>query len=318
MSKNQSVSKREALVRQQPTIYTFDFKNVPADKYAQTLDVLFHNPDFSEAVEKRNRLVKTADRMRPGTNEMMSLARTIQQHDRKLADIMYTSIVQTNLHSDESFDFISFDTLLKYYVDYSRNGMKQNVDKLAGRLDKLTFLADMLETLVTDIKGDMREIFGDNIQFNQFDAVSQVLLQLRGFFKSSRNKNAESPEAQLFFDYSDSINDYLEKRLKTYTDKYRKIHPIVETYTEQDMVAAVNQFCGTENTFGADILKHTESGGTYIDAFALVLKLDKEQTERLDNLVERVDSDKFTDADLKYSFAVSDAIMKLYKRPDKK
>lgn len=93
MAKSNPIKAREQLVRNQPTIYSFDFKDVPPGKYAETLDVLFHNPDYSEAVEKRNRLVKSAERLRPGSSEMINLVRTIQQHDRKLADIMYSSIV---------------------------------------------------------------------------------------------------------------------------------------------------------------------------------------------------------------------------------
>lgn len=177
MAKSNPIKAREQLVRNQPTIYSFDFKDVPSGKYAETLDVLFHNPDYSETVEKRNRLVKSAERLRPGSSEMINLVRTIQQHDRKLADIMYSSIVQTNLHSDVGYDFLSFSTLLKYYVDYKKDGMRERVDRMAANLDKVTFLADMLESIVTDVKADMREVFDGSIEFNQFDAVLKVLTQ---------------------------------------------------------------------------------------------------------------------------------------------
>lgn len=132
MAKSKPTLTREQVVRNQPTIYTFNFKDVPVSKYAETLDVLFHNPDYNDAVDKRNRLVKSADRLRPGTSEMANIVRTIQQHDRKLADIMYASIVQTNLHSEVSNDFLSFDTLLKYYVDYRQEGMRERVSVMAA------------------------------------------------------------------------------------------------------------------------------------------------------------------------------------------
>ena len=56
-------------------------------------------------------------------------------------------------------------------------------------------------------------MFDDIVEFHQFDAVSHVLTQLRGFFKTVRRGNFDSPESQLYFDYADSINDYLDKRL---------------------------------------------------------------------------------------------------------
>lgn len=315
MAKSKPTLTREQVVRNQPTIYTFNFKDVPVSKYSETLDVLFHNPDYNETVEKRNRLVKSADRLRPGTSEMANIVRTIQQHDRKLADIMYASIVQTNLHSEVSNDFLSFDTLLKYYVDYRQEGMRERVSLMAANLDKITFLADMLESVVTDVKADMRHVFEDVVEFHQFDAVSHVLTQLRGFFNTARSKDVDSPEAQLYFDYSDSINDYLEKRLKTYTDKYRKLHPAAPVYTEADLVEGINQFFGRNDKFDMSLIAHTESGGCYIDFKALSLRLDDSDIEKLRNVTEKMKSNKTTDVELRYSFNATDLIMRHYKRP---
>lgn len=316
MAKTKPILTREQVVRNQPTVYTFNFKDVPVSKYAETLDVLFHNPDYNDAVDKRNRLVKSADRLRPGTSEMANIVRTIQQHDRKLADIMYASIVQTNLHSEVTNDFLTFDTLLKYYIDYRKDGMRERVDRMAANLDKVTFLADMLESVVTDVKADMRHVFDGGVDFNQFDAVSNVLTQLRGFFKSARSKDANSPEAQLYFDYSDSINDYLEKRLKTYTDKYRKLHPAAPVYTEADLVEGLHQFFGRNDKFDMSLIAHTESGGCYIDFKALSLRLDDRDVEKLKKVSDKMKSNNTTDVELRYSFNATDLIMRHYKRPN--
>lgn len=318
MAKSNPIKAREELVRNQPTIYSFNFRDVPSGKYAETLDVLFHDPDYSEAVEKRNRLVKSAERLRPGSSEMLNLMRTIQQHDRKLADTMYAFIVQTNLHSEVSYDFLSFGTLLKYYVDYKKDGMRERVDRMAANLDKVTFLADMLESIVTDVKADMREVFDGSIEFNQFDAVLKVLTQLRGFFKSARRGDAESPEAQLYFDYSDSINEYIEKRLKTYTTKYRKIHPAAPVYTEADLIEGLNQFFGRSEKFDMSVIAHTESGGCYIDLAQLCLRLSRNDIERIEKVTGKMQSNSMTDAALRYSFNATDLIMSHFKRPKPK
>ena len=315
MAKSKPILTREQVVRNQPTVYTFNFKDVPVSKYAKTLDVLFHNPDYNDAVDKRNRLVKSSDRLRPGSSEMANIVRTIQQHDRKLADIMYASIVQTNLHSEVSNDFLSFDTLLKYYVDYRKAGMRERVSRMAANLDKVTFLADMLESVVTDVKDDMRQVFDDVVEFHQFDAVSHVLTQLRGFFNTARSKDVNSPEAQLYFDYSDSINDYLEKRLKTYTYKYRKLHPAAPVYTEDDLVEGLNQFFGRNDKFDMSLIGHTESGGCYIDFKALSMRLDDRDVEKLKKVSDKMKSNNTTDVELRYSFNATDLIMRHYKRP---
>ena len=315
MAKTKPILTREQVVRNQPTVYTFNFKDVPVSKYAETLDVLFHNPDYNDAVDKRNRLVKSSDRLRPGSSEMANIVRTIQQHDRKLADIMYAAIVQTNLHSDVSNDFLTFDTLLKYYVDYRKAGMRERVSRMAANLDKITFLADMLESVVTDVKCEMRQVFGDTVEFGQFDGVSHVLTQLRGFFKTARRDDFDSPEAQLYFDYSDSINDYLEKRLKTYTEKYRKLHPAAPVYTEDDLVEGLNQFFGRNDKFDMSLIAHTDSGGCYINFTQLSLRLDNSDIEKLSKVTEKMRSNNIADVELRDSFNATDLIMRHYKRP---
>lgn len=315
MAKSKPTPISEQAVCNQPTVYTFNFKEVPISKYAETLDILFHNPDYNELVEKRNKLVKSADRLRSGTSEMANIVRTIQQRDRRLADIMYASIVQANIRSEVSNDFLSFDTLLKYYVDYRKDGMRECVSRMAANLDKVTFLADMLESVVTDVKCEMRQVFGDTVEFGQFDGVSHVLTQLRGFFNTARSKDVDSPEAQLYFDYSDSINDYLEKRLKTYTDKYRKLHPAAPVYTEDELVEGLNQFFGRNDKFDMSLIGHTESGGCYIDFKALSLRLDDRDVEKLKKVSDKMKSNNTTDVELRYSFNATDLIMRHYKRP---
>lgn len=306
---------REEFVRLQPTVYQFHFKDVPSTQYAKSLDVLFHNPDYLDAVEKRNRIVETSKRMRVGTSEMRNLLRTIQQHDRRLADIMYATMVQTNLRSDVSYDFMNFSTLLKYYVDYSQPGMKEKVDLLASRLDRLIFLAECLDRIATDIRGDMLDIFRGNIEFNQFDTVSQVLHQLRGYFRSAGPKDVDSREGDLFYEYADSIYNYVDKRLHTFSAKYRKLHPAAQVYTEADLIEGLNQFFGRSEKFDKSFIKHTESGGCYIDVVHLCFNLDKLQTEKIEQVTAKMKSNNITDDTLRYSFNVTDLIMSQYKRP---
>jgi hypothetical protein len=306
---------REEFVRLQPTVYQFHFKDVPSTQYAKSLDVLFHNPDYLDAVEKRNRLVETSKRMRVGTSEMRNLLRIIQQHDHRLADIMYATMVQTNLRSDVSYDFMNFSTLLKYYVDYSQPGMKEKVDLLASRLDRLTFLAECLDRIATDIRGNMLDIFRGNIDFNQFDTVSQVLHQLRGYFRSAGPKDVDSREGDLFYEYADSIYNYVDKRLHTFSAKYRKLHPAAQVYTEADLIEGLNQFFGRSEKFDKSFIKHTESGGCYIDVVHLCFNLDRLQTEKIEQVTAKMKSNNITDDTLRYSFNVTDLIMSKYKRP---
>lgn len=317
--KAQEMAKREAAISSQPTIYTFNFRDVPGEKYAETLDVLFRNPDFISQLDNRNNLVNTAARIRANSPEMMSLIKAIQQRDRKLADLVYACIVQANIHSDVTFDFLSFNTLLKYYVDYSKEGMNEKENELAANLDKLTFLSDMLESILTDIKGEMYYLFGRNIEFQQFDGVMKTLQQLRGYFMLARSKDDDSAEAQIYFDYADSINEYMYKRMKTYSEKVRKLKPRIFTYSAEQMADAVNLFFDADKHWGAGFIQRTENGGAYIDAVKLAFNLSKSQTQKLDKAMASVKQKTTAEKDpLKYSFLVTDVIMLYYRTNNSK
>ncbi len=45
--------KRMEKISAEPTIYTFNFKDVPMERYAETIKLLFNDPNFVDAVEKR-------------------------------------------------------------------------------------------------------------------------------------------------------------------------------------------------------------------------------------------------------------------------
>lgn len=84
----QAMAKREAQIRNLPTIYTFNFKDVPADVYTKTLETLFADPKFADAVRNRNELVRAANRIPQGAPQMMPFIKAIQEKDNKLANAM--------------------------------------------------------------------------------------------------------------------------------------------------------------------------------------------------------------------------------------
>ena len=305
----QALAKREQQIRNQPTIYTFNFKDVPSEKYTSALERLFSNPDFAEAVRNRNELVRAANRIPQNSPQMASLIRAIQEKDKKLAMNMYSLLVQVNVRSDESYDFLNFGQLLRYYVDYSKPGMQETVDKLAIDLDKVTFLTDALESIVVDVKSYMTTIFDGRVEFNQFDGVMQVLKQMQGFFNFARTKDINSKDNDLYCEYADSINAYVDKRMKTYSAKHRKLHPQLPGFTQDQMVEAINLFFGEDKKFNESFISSTDSGGKYIDAVKLSFNIDEEQTKKLDKLVPKP---KEGNSIQKYCLNVTDAIMLYY------
>lgn len=305
----QAMAKREAQIRNLPTIYTFNFKDVPADVYTKTLETLFADPKFADAVRNRNELVRAANRIPQDSPQMLSLFKAIQDKDSKLANSIYALLVQANLHSEVSYDFLNFGHLIRYYVDYSRPGIQEKVDQLNINLDKITFLSETLENLLTQVKGDMLEIFKGASEFQQFDGVMASLRQLSGFFDFARKKDEKSKDYALYYEYADSINAYMEKRMQTYSAKYRKLHPSLPGFTQEQMVEAINLFFGEKDKFNESFIAKTESGGCYIDGMKLIPNLNEEQTSKLDKLVPRP---KEGNSMQKYFLYITDAIMLNY------
>ena len=184
----------------------------------------------------------------------------------------------------------------------------QKVDELTAHLDKITFLSEFLEAELVEVAQGMRLVFGDTIEFQQFDGVRQSLKQLKGFFRTIRSNNDNTPEADLYWQYSDSISDYMGKRLKTYSEKYKKLHPRPRVFSVDEMVKAINRIFGIDEHLAQAFIKHTESGGAYIDATALLFNLDGRQAEIIDKMTGEVSNKN----SLNYSFTVTDAIMKTY------
>jgi hypothetical protein len=305
----EAMARRDAKIRQLPTIYTFNFKDVPSEVYAKTLEAIFSDPQFADAVRNRNELVRAANRIPQGAPQMAPLIKAIQEKDAKLANAIYALLVQVNLHSEITYDFLSFGHLSRYYVDYSQPGMQEKVDHLNINLDKITFLSEMLENLLTQVKGDMLEIFKGASEFQQFDGVMASLRQLSGFFDFARKKDEKSKDYALYYEYADSINNYMDKRMQTYSQKYRKLHPTLPGFTQEQMVEAINLFFGEKDKFNESFISATDSGGKYIDAVKLSFNIDEEQTKKLDKLVPKP---KEGNSIQKYCLNVTDAIMLYY------
>lgn len=218
------IAKRVERIMARPTQYVFDLTDVDMKCYTEVLNVLFNEPAFKADVEKRNRFVRSAGSMRPHSSELDNIVRVIQQHDRKLADQLFTALVQANLHAQFTLEKFSLEDMLRNHVDYSKPGVIARVDQLKLNLDRLIFLSDMLDGVLLDVKVDLEHVTDGQIEYKQFDAVRDAMSLIKVFFGQVRDgSDSSSPESQLFTEYADSINDYLTKRLKTYSEKLRRI-----------------------------------------------------------------------------------------------
>ena len=263
--------------------YPLRFEEIAPEKMASLFTEILSNPDIKSKIERRNRELSSAQRLRAGSPEFNALAKRVCKTDEKLAVDIFAFMAKHCYAIPDKVEAISFQDLLARYVDYTKPGNKERVDHLAAGLDKLTFLADMLESIVIDIKSDMDALFGKEVQFLQFDAVISVLTQLRGFFNNTRSQSDGTDDSRnLYMEYADSINAFIEKRLKTYTERYRKICPQAKPIirSKEEVMQALNEFFHTE--FPADMTTKSMNGGYDADYMKLAMNLTPRQTQYLD------------------------------------
>ena len=168
-------------------------------------------------------------------------------------------------------------------------------------------MADTIESVLVDIRLNMRELFGESIGFEQFNTVMQVLSQLRTYLNSVVSKDREDKRKELFFEYADSINDYLNKRMKTYAEKVNKLEETIKPHTEADILKALDKIYGTTNRFDSHFIKHTESGGAYIDAQVLSREMKCDLTTKLLKGIDKV----LPSGELNFNFNITDRILKI-------
>ena len=96
-------------------------------------------------------------------------------------------------------------------------------DKISFLLNATVFLCDIIESKIKDVNTLLRELFNDDsMGFEQMDGVLIALRQMSDFFEATRDKGSTA-EKEIFADYAESIEKYMDGRMKTYLERIKKI-----------------------------------------------------------------------------------------------
>ena len=313
MGKNTTKHKAKTPERLRPIPPKINFSEVDSQAYAETLTALFNLPAFKELEDKRNSIVDALSRC---NNVAMynSLYDSMSTKTNAMAAFIARALADTYINHTDHLERTSLSDLFRYHVDYEREGIKEKANTLNRNLMKLIFLADLTETLCMDIRSQMKDVFNGYADHTSFNGVSAALSQLRGYLQASRTCFKEKEYSDLYSDYSDSVNAYLDKRLNTFTRKVASKMPSVHGYTEQELLDALNQFFDTDRKFGRRFIQRNEQGGRFINVPLLAMELNDAQTAKIDKYVryDRRDNDAVSE----YCYRVTDIIMREYKPSD--
>lgn len=199
-------------------VLPLELKTWTPEEYKELFEVLFNSEKWVKTVERRQRMYNVASR--PGAN-VNGIRKGIEQDDRRAADMILHAMLIHECKKEGDKDILVKDLWTQIPKDdKEKNELKQ---KCRENLNMVMFLADMLETKLMNIEQNLRDIFpDDNYHFEQFNGVKVTLDQLRTVFGKTRDMQSEEVK-QVYADYADSIEEYLEKRMKTFLNKTGKI-----------------------------------------------------------------------------------------------
>lgn len=191
-----------------------DITSNSAKDYAPALDMLINDNDFRALVDHRRRMYQA--RNRPGAN-LYAINKGVEADDRKIAFALLTVLQHDNMENGIS-KTISFQDLWDAVPKDDKH--KQELKKMcAHSLDMVVFLADIIESKVRDIKDYLHQIFPEeDYDYEQFNGVTVALKQLSSLFGRTRDIGT-TEERTLFAEYAQSLEDYFDKRMKTFIRK---------------------------------------------------------------------------------------------------
>lgn len=201
-----------------PTVHAFTLDNLKGEEYGDVLDMLFHEKEWTERIEKRNRLYHGIDRM-PEQNRPAAI-RALKDSDTWLGYRLLQTLVMKSVHVGT----IEHKPLKEYYAELPKD--KESMakqDKISFLLNATVFLCDIIESKIKDVNTLLRELFNDDsMGFEQMDGVLIALRQMSDFFEATRDKGSTA-EKEIFADYAESIEKYMDGRMKTYFERIKKI-----------------------------------------------------------------------------------------------
>lgn len=185
-----------------------------AKDYAPALDMLINDNDFRALVDHRRRMYQS--RNRPGAN-LYAINKGVEADDRKIAFSLLTILQYNNMENGIS-KAISFHDLWESVPKDDKR--KQELKEMCTHsLDMVVFLADIIESKVHDIKDYLHQIFPkEDYDYEQFNGVTVALKQLSSLFVRTRDKGTME-ERTLYAEYAQSLEDYFDKRMKTFVRK---------------------------------------------------------------------------------------------------
>lgn len=144
-------------------------------------------------------------------------SRSIEQLDLKLSQAIYIALAGAAVKRQD--EVVNMSELLKSLPPEKQ----EEAQELCVKLDSVTFMADVIEGYLFDINEMMKSLFDGKFGFMQMDHIMPALKRLKRCMRNTRDIGTED-EKELFCDYAESIEAYMDKRMKTFHKRVAELN----------------------------------------------------------------------------------------------
>ena len=151
--KAEEMARKRAKAIVSPALYNWDLEDSTPAENADTLSMLFHSQEWIDKLERRKHIYQSMDRMKD--SGFHAALKQIEAADRWFADRMlqvcvWRSVQVTHREKKE---------MLEYYKELptDKETLRKR-DELSRLVNSTVFLADLLESYVTDINTKIHDL----------------------------------------------------------------------------------------------------------------------------------------------------------------
>lgn len=192
-----------------------DFKEFDDEARMQCLNEVFDLPDFKHIQQIRDSAIYES--MRKGGHDTVAAAR-YEAASEMMARIIGEAVMWCAEHNSSRVKKLSTRQAMGD-IDESDPKMREAKYKFFFNASAVVFIADLLDYYVSNINEALLVMFpGGQCRYSMLDDISRMKQRLSAFFDRTSNDGSEE-QRMLFADYAESINNYMDKRIRAFVSK---------------------------------------------------------------------------------------------------
>lgn len=213
---------------------------------------LFTDDRFVRMSNNRHNLFSRAEKLTP--KQQQSAMRSVEMLDNQLRDFVWAFLSERAA---------SVNPLHTHDVSEILDAIKDDPEKVAvyngayKQLESITFLIDIIESLVGDINAKFRNLLpGELLRIEMFEGLTTMSEQIKTVFGMTRDRL--TPRAQAAFAYyAESIGRYMQGRMNTYIRTVKELEGGTMKNVPAELVETIKimETSKEEDSYGLRIAK---------------------------------------------------------------